>query len=144
MSSLRTSTVLALTGLYPAAALLIALAISASTPSSSPIADRGRQSVDRAHKGDLLTHLVVGKDAGPSIFVQSSGNSDVVIRDRAGRILFAVDNATRATTVAKQSGGAPRLKMSPSTEKELPDGCEGAFSSYAEPAKAKIIGRCMS
>jgi hypothetical protein len=87
---------------------------------------------------------VVVKDAGPSIFVESSGNSDVIIRDRAGRILFAVDNATRATTVAKQSGRGLRPMISPSAEKELPDGCEGAFSPYAEPSKAKIIGRCMS
>jgi hypothetical protein len=141
MSSLRTSSVLALTGL---SALFIAVATSASTPSSSPVADRAGQSVDRAHKGDLMTHLVVLKDAGPSIFVESFGNSDVVIRDRAGTILFAVDNATRATTVAKQSGGAPRPKKSPAAERELPDGCEGAFSPYAEPSKAKIIGRCMS
>jgi hypothetical protein len=91
-----------------------------------------------------LTHLVVLKDAGPSIYVESSGNSDVVIRDRAGTILFAVDSATRATTVAKQSGGAPRLRMSHSNEGELPDACEGAFSPYAEPSRARIIGRCVS
>jgi hypothetical protein len=144
MSSLRTSTVLALTGLYSTAALFISVATSASTP-SSPLTIHAPQAVDRGNKGDLLTHLVTPKDAGPLIFVEFLGNADVVIRDRAGSILFAVDNATRATTVAKQSSrNSPAPKEEPSTERQLPDGCEGAFSPYAEPSKARIIGRCMS
>jgi hypothetical protein len=70
---------------------------------------------------------------------------DVVIRDRAGNILFAVDNAAQATTIAKQSRpNAPILKANPPAEVDLPAGCEGAFSPYAEPAKARIIGRCTS
>src|SRR5262249_11793231 len=60
-------------------------------------------------------------------------------------ILFAVDHAARATTKAKQtvrSTPSP-LSLTPA-EKDLPDGCEGAFSPYAEPAKSRIIGRCVS
>jgi hypothetical protein len=145
MSSLRTRTVLALTGLYSVAALFIAVATSASTPSSPPVAAYQPLSVDRARKGDRLTHSKVAKDADSSISVEMSGRSDVVIRDRAGNILFAVDNAARATTVGKQSGRSiPALKTSPPTEIDLPAGCEGAFSPYAEPSKAKIVGRCMS
>jgi hypothetical protein len=145
MSSLRTRTVLALTGLYSAAALFIAVATSASTPSSSPVAAYQPQSVDRSHKGDRLTHSRGQRDAGSSISVEMSGRSDVVIRDRAGNILFAVDNAARATTVGKQTGRSiPALKTSPPTEIDLPAGCERAFSPYAEPSKAKIIGRCTS
>jgi hypothetical protein len=145
MSSLRTHTVLALTGLYSAATLFIAVATSASTLSSYPLTAHQTQSVDRVHKGDLLTHPATPKDAAPSISVQLSAKSDVVVRDRAGNILFAVDNAMRATTVAKQSGrSAPALKASPPAEMDLPAGCEGAFSPYAEPSKARIIGRCMS
>jgi len=145
MSSLRIRTVLALTGLYSAAALFIAVATSASTPSTSPVAAYQPQSVDHAHKGDRLTQSKMAKDAGSSISVEMSGRSDVVIRDRAGNILFAVDNAARATTIGKQSGrSAPALKTNPPAEMDLPAGCEGAFSPYAEPSKAKIIGRCMS
>ena len=77
--------------------------------------------------------------------MEMSGRSDVVIRDREGNILFAVDNAARATTIGKQSGrSAPPLKTYPPAEIDLPAGCEGAFSAYAEPSKARIIGRCMS
>jgi hypothetical protein len=150
MSSLRTRTVLAFTGLYSAAALFIAVATSASTPSSYLFAVHQPQTVDRALKGDRLTHSKSAKDAGSSISVEMSGKSDVVIRDRAGNILFAVDNSARATTVGKptigkQSGGGdPVLKTNRPVEMDLPTGCEGAFSPYAEPSKAKIIGRCMS
>jgi hypothetical protein len=144
MSSLRTRTILALTGLYSAAALFIAVATSSSTPSSSPVGVLQPQSVDRALKGDRLTHYRTAKDAAPSISVEMSGRSDVVIRDKAGNILFAVDNAARATTIGKQSGRTtPALKTAPSAE-DLPAGCEAAFSPYAEPSKARIIGRCMS
>jgi hypothetical protein len=145
MSSLRTRTVGALTGLYSAAALFIAVATSASNPSSSPVDIHQSQSVDRTLKGDRLTHSKTARDAGSSISVEMSGRSDVVIRDRAGNILFAVDNAARATTIGKQSGrGAPALKTNPPADLDLPAGCEGAFSPYAEPSKARIIGRCMS
>jgi hypothetical protein len=144
MSSLRTRGALALTGLYSAAALFIAVATSASTPSSH-VTVHQPQSVDRLHKGDLLTRSTASKEAGSPISVELSSRSDVVIRDRAGNILFAVDNAAQATTIAKQSRpNAPILQANPPAEVDLPAGCEGAFSPYAEPAKARIIGRCMS
>jgi hypothetical protein len=144
MSSLRTRIVLVLTGLYSAVTLSIAVAIFASTPSSSPIAAYQTQSVDHTHKGNRLTLSKVAKDAGSSISVEMSGRSDVVIRDRAGNILFAVDNGARATTIGKQSDRTiPALKAAPPAE-DLPAGCEAAFSPYAEPSKARIIGRCMS
>jgi hypothetical protein len=146
MSRLLTRSVLTLAGLYSAAALFIAVATSASTSSSSLVAARQPQLVDRLHKGDRLTRSKAFTDAGSSIVVEVSGKkSDVVVRDREGNILFAVDNGTRATTVAKQSGrSSPALKENPAIETKLPVGCEGAFSSYAEPSKARIIGRCMS
>jgi hypothetical protein len=144
MSSLRTRSILAFTGLYSAAALCMAVANSASTPSSHlPV--HQVQSVDRAHKGGLLTRFTASKDAGPSISVELPGRSDVVIRDSAGNILFAVNNSARATTIAKQrdrSASAPKANQP--AELDLPDGCEGAFSAYAEPSKARIIGRCIS
>jgi hypothetical protein len=125
--------------------LFVAVATSASTPSSSPVDIHQSQSVDRAFKGDRLTHSKTARDTGSSISVEMSGRSDVVIRDRVGNILFAVDNAARATTIGKQSGRAvPALKTNPPADMDLPAGCEGAFSPYAEPSKARIIGRCMS
>jgi hypothetical protein len=145
MSSLRIRSVLALAGLYSAAALFAAIATSASTTPSSPVAIRHAQSVNRIHKGDLLTHSKDSKDAGSSISVELSARSDVVIRDTTGNILFAVENAARVTTIAKRSGhGAPATKATPSEELDLPAGCEWAFSPYAEPSKGRIIGRCMS
>jgi hypothetical protein len=144
MSSRRTRGVLARTALYSAAALFIAVATSASTPSPQ-VNVRQPQSVDRLHKGDLLLRSRTPKDAASSISVELSGRSDVVIRDREGNVLFAVDNTAQATTIAKQSRpSAPALKAKPPEEVDLPDGCEGAFSPYAEPSKARIIGRCMS
>jgi hypothetical protein len=101
--------------------------------------------VDRAHKGDLLTRLRASKDARSSISVELSERSDIVIRDSAGNILFAVNNAARATTIAKQRDrSAPAPKANQPIELDFPPGCEGAFSPYAEPSKARIIGRCMS
>jgi hypothetical protein len=140
MSCLRTRSILALHGLYSISALSIGVAISTSTPTSHQA-----QSVDRAHKGGLLTRFIALKDAGNSISVELSGRSDVVIRDNAGNILFAVNNSARVTTIAKQRDrSAPAPKANKPTELELPAGCEGSFSPYAEPSKATIIGRCMS
>jgi hypothetical protein len=146
MSSLGTRSILAHAGLYSAAVLFIAVATSASAPPSSPVAVHQQQSVDRFHKGDRLARPKTFRDADSPIVVEVSGKSDVVVRDREGNILFAVDNATRATTIAKQPGrsAAPHFKVTPPAELDLPAGCEGIFSPYAEPSKARIIGRCMS
>jgi hypothetical protein len=145
MSSLRIRSVLALAGLYSAAALFAAIATSASTTPSFPVAINQLQSVDRVLKGDLLTHYKEAKPAGSSISVELSTGSDVVIRDTAGNILFAVDSAARATTIAKRSSrGAPAMKANPPGVLNLPAGCEWAFSPYAEPSEGRITGRCMS
>jgi hypothetical protein len=146
MSGVRTCTILALSGLYSAATLFIAVTTSSSTTSSSPVDIHQPQSVDRTLKGDRFTHSKTARDASSSISVEMSGRSDVIIRDRAGNILFAVDNAARATTIGKQSGrGAPAQKTNnPPADMDLPAGCEGAFSAYVEPSKARMIGRCMT
>src|SRR5277367_1810632 len=103
MSSLHTGSVLALAGLYSAAALFLAVATVASTAPSFPVAVHQLQWVDRTRKGDLLMHSKTPKDTGTSISVELSARSDVIIRDKAGNVLFAVDNTARATTMAKQS-----------------------------------------
>jgi hypothetical protein len=142
MPSLLTRSTLALTGLSSAAVLFIGVATSTSTPSSH-LPMHQVQAVDRVHKGDLLTPLRASKDMGSSISVELSGTSNIVIRDRAGNTLFAVNNAARATTIAKQRD-RPAPKANQATELDSPPGCESAFSPYAEPSKARIIGRCMS
>ena len=144
MSSRRNRSML-VHGIYMAAILLVAVATSGSTRSSSRVAVDQAQSVDRSHKGDRVTRSKAFTRAGSAIAVELAGKTDLVIRDRAGNILFAVDNAARATTIGKPSGrSVPALKTYPPAEVDLPAGCEGAFSPYAEPSKARIIGRCMS
>jgi hypothetical protein len=145
MSSRRNRSML-VHGIYMAAILLVAVATSGSTPSSSRVAMDQAQSVDRSHKGDRVTRSKAFTRAGSAIAVELAGKTDLVIRDRAGNILFAVDNAARATTVAKQSGrdASSPSKVNPPAEEDLPEGCEGAFSPYAEPSKARVVGRCVS
>jgi hypothetical protein len=94
----------------------------------------------------------------PAISVEVDGKSDAVVtvRDRDGRMLYRLDPAERMTIVAKRmtqtpalqkpsrQGSAPREPASSDATKELPDGCESAFSPYVEPSMANVIGRCIS
>jgi hypothetical protein len=155
MSKRRIRSIAVYAGLWSAAILCVAVVTSASTtPSSSHAAvdrpqfvdqsHKGAQFVDQSHKGDRVANGKTFTAADSRISIQMTGTSDVVVRDRDGNILFAVDNAARATTVAKQSARAGPSPGAKAVEKELPDGCEGAFSPYAEPSKARIIGRCVS
>jgi hypothetical protein len=127
-------------------ALLIGLATSASSTSSSREAQELiSATIERTLKGDRLTHST--NIAGPSnsTAIDLFGTSDVVVRDAAGNILFAVNHSARTTTVGKQRSRRVTFPARPAAEgKELPDGCEGAFSPYVEPDKAHIIGRCVS
>jgi hypothetical protein len=127
--------------------LVLAIATSASiTQSSFHVAvEPPHTSVDHFHKGDRLARPKTGAGMG-SIAVEISGRSDIVVRDTEGNILFAVDNAAHATTVAKQlaRGARSRKNIAAPVETDLPDGCEGAFSPYAEPSMAGVIGRCVS
>jgi hypothetical protein len=131
-----------------AALALIGIESSASSMSSAQRPATLSASVERAGKGDSLTHVrghVRGSAASNAIAVDLTGPSDVVIRGHDGNILFAVNHATQTTTVGKQNA---RRAVFPETkgpaDRPLPDGCEGAFSPYVEPAKANIIGRCVS
>jgi hypothetical protein len=84
----------------------------------------------------------------PAVSVEISGqsNSAVKMRDRDGSLLYQVDAANRTTTVAKRTGRSrPTLTMqAPIISVPLPDGCDGAFSPYAAPDKARVIGHCIS
>jgi hypothetical protein len=121
--------------------LLIGVATSASTsPTHQNFASP--TIVERAGKADSLKHIEVSAGTNVAIAVELRGASDIVIRDRDGNILFAVDQSARTTTVGKQ--GRQRASSPPTVERALPDGCEGAFSPYAEPTRAHVIGRCVS
>jgi hypothetical protein len=115
--------------------------------------------VDRANKTDrMVSAFNVRGEFLPAISVEVAGKSDAVftVRDRDGNMLYRLDPAERMTVVAKRmlqtpvapgpSGHrlAPREPASSDASKELPDGCESAFSPYAEPGMANVIGRCVS
>jgi hypothetical protein len=109
--------------------------------------------VERANKTDrMVGALNVRGGYLPSISVEVAGKSDAVItvRDREGRMLYRLDPAERMTIVIKRmvqtpAGPRPPGHTPPSVAiKELPDGCEGAFSPYVEPRMANVIGRCVS
>jgi hypothetical protein len=127
-------------------ALLIDLATAAySTSSSREVQEFSSATIERTLKGDRLTHSTNIVGPSNSIAVDLFGGSDVVVRDPDGNIMFAVNHSARTTTVGKQRSRRVTFPAGPSAEeKELPEGCEGAFSPYVEPDKAHIIGRCVS
>jgi hypothetical protein len=117
--------------------------------------------VERAHKSDRLIHpFNVGGAEMPVVSVDVARRLDVAItvRDRDGRVLYQVDPENHMTIVAKRmmertrpvsaapthDTAGPGKAISSPSDRELPDGCEGAFSPYAAPGMAHVIGRCVS
>jgi hypothetical protein len=111
--------------------------------------------VERVRKGDRLAPPVAA-DAADSAFasVEVAGRFDsaIIIRDKNGRLLYSADPASQTTVIAKRTTTRERAPpMGPadperaaSPPEEMPDGCEGAFSPYAAPRMAHIVGRCIS
>jgi hypothetical protein len=107
--------------------------------------------VERAAKGDrTLRPFNVG---APAFSVEIAGQSDatVTIRDRDGSVPYRVDPASRVTIVAKRTNRTRPIEVPsedatilPVISLPLPDGCESAFSPYAAPNRAHVIGRCIS
>ena len=139
-------------GCFSAAVLLVTVATSASSPSFSTASRAATSSdrvqveqfssrVDRSLKGDRPSYVKTG-GASFYIGIEATATSNVIVRDKDGNILFAVDHSSRTTTVGKSKGRA--AGPTPAVEQELPDGCEGAFSPYVNPSKARVIGRCVS
>jgi hypothetical protein len=110
-------------------------------------------SIERAHKGGQIARpFGTGGDA-PMIDVEVSGRLDaaITLRDRDGQVIYRADPANHVTTMAKRSAGrkpATPVAREPETKapphEAMPDGCEGAFSPYAQPRMAHVIGRCIS
>jgi hypothetical protein len=108
--------------------------------------------VERATTGDRTQHpFNVGM---PAFSVEIAGQSDstITVRDRDGSLLYRVDPANRTTIVAKRENRTRPIAVTlqdatsqqPIISLPLPDGCESAFSPYAAPNKAHVIGRCIS
>jgi hypothetical protein len=139
---------------FCAASLMLATqATFALTRSSTRAVAQSGAQVNRTSKSDGLAHARGVRGLANAIAVELTGPSDVVIRDRQGFVLFAVDHSTRTTIVGKQGGGQAILPSAPAQAHEaVPEGCEGAFSPYVEPSnspyvepsKAHILGRCVS
>jgi hypothetical protein len=128
-----------------ASLMLATQATSALSHSSTRATAESLALVNRTAKSDQLVHAREVQSSANAIAVELVGSSDVVIRDRRGFVLFAVDHAARTTIVGKQGGGRVTLPAAPAHAHEaVPEGCEGAFSPYVEPSKAHILGRCLS
>jgi hypothetical protein len=103
--------------------------------------------VEGSTKGNrTLTPFNVGV---PGVSVEISGqlNFAITVRDSRGNMIYQVDPANRLTIVAKRTGRIPEFSATqkmPAISLPLPEGCEGAFSPYAAPDRAHIIGRCIS
>jgi hypothetical protein len=99
---------------------------------------------NRMSKSDRLMRATEVQGSANAIAIELTGPSDVVIRDKRGFILFAVDHLARTTIVGKQDGGRLASPAPAQVHEPVPEGCEGAFSPYVEPTKAHILGRCLS
>jgi hypothetical protein len=131
--------------LCAAAVMLIAEGTSALSHPSQKALPASSVVVDRTAKSDRLVRWSGSQGSTNAVTIELSVPSNVIVRDRWGNILFAVDHSSRVTTVGKQGGGRATVPEVPGeAQKPLPEGCEGAFSPYAEPSKAHILGRCLS
>jgi hypothetical protein len=114
-------------------------------------------------KGDRLTSAVeAAADASENadsafVSVEVAGRFEaaITIRDQNGRLLYSADPASQTTVIAKRvitrGRSLPMENQEPTDSKraasppgKMPVGCEGAFSPYAAPRMAHIIGRCIS
>jgi hypothetical protein len=110
-------------------------------------------SIERAHKGSQIARpFGTGPDA-PMIDVEVSGRLDaaITLRDRDGQVIYRADPVNHVTTMAKRGTRKPTAPVArepetkaPAQYEAMPDGCEGAFSPYAQPKMAHVIGRCIS
>ena len=109
--------------------------------------------VESTPKGDRTRRPFNVGMLAVSLEITGQSNSAITVRDRDGSLLYRVDPANRMTVVTKQTD---RPRAIPATSQDttnqekpviaspLPDGCESAFSPYAAPNRAHVIGRCIS
>jgi hypothetical protein len=141
----RISRLSIIAALCSASLMLATQATSAFSHSSTRSVAESIAQVNRTAKSDRLAHVRDVRRSANAIAIELTGPSDVIIRDRQGFVLFAVDHSARTTIVGKQGGGRAPVPLAPADAHEaVPEGCEGAFSPYVEPSKAHILGRCLS
>jgi hypothetical protein len=109
--------------------------------------------IERAAKGNrTLAPFHVG-GPGVSVEIADQPNSAITVRDQGGRMIYRIDPAKRTTTIAKRTNQDRATPTSPNGASKqinpvnllpLPEGCESAFSPYAAPEMALVIGRCIS
>jgi hypothetical protein len=107
-------------------------------------------SVEGSTKGNrTLAPFNVGVP-GVSVEIAGQPNFAITVRDPGGNLIYQVDPANRLTIVAKRTGRTRAIPQMSTTQEmpgiplPLPEGCEGAFSPYAAPDRAHVIGRCIS
>ena len=114
--------------------------------------------IERTNKSDRMVRAFNVRGAVmPALFsveILDFPRAAVTIRDHDGSILYRISPTERLTVVAKRVPqklvvtpgrmSAPQESGSPETARELPDGCESAFSPFVEPGMANVIGRCVS
>jgi hypothetical protein len=124
---------------------------------SLPSMERTKSTVERTNKSNRMVRPFNVRGAVmPAFFVEIADilETAVTVRDREGNILYRVSPIERMTIVAKRAvqtrvvapdrASAPMEIGASDPARELPDGCESAFSPYVEPAMANVIGRCVS
>jgi hypothetical protein len=114
--------------------------------------------IERTNKSDRVVRAVNVRGAVmPALFsveILDFPRAAVTIRDHDGSILYRISPTEHMTVVAKRAPqkpivtpermSAPQESGSSETARELPDGCESAFSPFVEPGMANVIGRCVS
>jgi hypothetical protein len=114
--------------------------------------------IERVWKGDRLAPPVAADAADlafASVEVAGRFDSAIIVRDKNGRLLYSADPASQTTVIAKRTmtreRSPPMENLEPADPKraasppgEMLDGCKGAFSPYAAPRMAHIVGRCIS
>jgi len=114
--------------------------------------------IERTNKSDRMVRAFNVRGAVmPALFsveILDFPRAAVTIRDHDGSILYRISPTERLTVVAKRVPqkpvvtpgrmSAPQESGSPETARELPDGCESAFSPFVEPGMENVIGRCVS
>jgi hypothetical protein len=147
------------------AAAVVAWALVA--PSIDPAAQNGlshagHETVNRATKSDRLMlpprHPQAQRTVA-TVEVVGVHDAAIVYRDRDGNVLFQTDPVSNVTVIAKgfvvpqltlrdtpQSKPAPIIETPHDLDAapKLPIGCEPPASPIAEPALARLPGRCLS
>ena len=100
-------------------------------------------------KGDRTVSPFNIGESGVSVELADHPRTVITVRNTDGSLLYRVDPIARAANVAKRTSRAGTIPTTarvkgPVVRLPLPDGCESAFSPYAAPDKADVVGRSIS